>query len=161
MSIKFRVGQGFDVHVLVKNKPLILGGVQLPHSYGLLGHSDADVLLHALIDAIFGAAGLGDIGNSFPDTDTTYKGADSRHLLKKAADRVYNDGWQIVNVDATVHAQEPRISPYTEAMRTNIAQDLRTSRDSINIKSKTNEGLGFLGRKEGIAAMAVLLIARE
>jgi len=155
-----RVGQGFDVHALVEGRPLIIGGVVIPHTHGLLGHSDADVLLHALTDALLGAAGLGDIGRHFPDTDPQYKGADSRKLLREAYLRVRDAGWSIVNIDATIHAQAPKIGPHVGAMIQNIAADLSIESSSINIKAKTNEGLGHLGRKEGIAANAVTLLAR-
>ncbi len=161
MTIPFRVGQGFDVHALVPDRPLIIGGVRIEHSHGLLGHSDADVLLHAVTDAILGAAGLGDIGRHFPDTDPQFKGADSRVLLREAMARVRQAGWQVVNVDATVHAQAPKIGPHAAAMVANIAADLGLDSGAVNIKAKTNEGLGYLGRKEGIAATVVALIARD
>ncbi|AZY48559.1 2-C-methyl-D-erythritol 2,4-cyclodiphosphate synthase [Bordetella avium] len=161
MTIPFRVGQGFDVHALVTGRPLIIGGVRIEHSHGLLGHSDADVLLHAVTDAILGAAGLGDIGRHFPDTDPRFKGADSRVLLREAMARVDAAGWQVVNVDATVHAQAPKIGPHAPAMVANIAADLGIAHDLVNIKAKTNEGLGYLGRKEGIAATVVTLLARQ
>ncbi|ALM81712.1 2-C-methyl-D-erythritol 2,4-cyclodiphosphate synthase [Bordetella sp. N] len=160
MTIPFRVGQGFDVHALVEGRPLIIGGVTIPHSHGLLGHSDADVLLHAVTDAVLGAAGLGDIGRHFPDTDPTYKGADSRVLLRAAMGKVAEAGWQVVNVDATVHAQAPKIGPHAAAMVANIAADLGIAADVVNVKAKTNESLGYLGRKEGIAATVVTLLAR-
>ncbi|HEY9281837.1 MAG TPA: 2-C-methyl-D-erythritol 2,4-cyclodiphosphate synthase [Eoetvoesiella sp.] len=160
MSIPFRVGQGFDVHALIEGRPLIIGGVTIPHTHGLLGHSDADVLLHAMTDALLGAASLGDIGRHFPDTDPAYKGADSRVLLRKAYELVRNAGWTIGNVDATIHAQAPKIGPHAKAMVANIAADLNLPADAVNIKAKTNEGLGYLGRKEGIAATVVVLLAR-
>lgn len=156
----FRIGQGFDVHALVQGRALILGGVHIPHSHGLKGHSDADALLHAITDALLGAAGLGDIGRLFPDTDPQFLGADSRVLLRQAYQRVLEAGWQLVNLDATIHAQAPKISPYAAAMVDNIATDLGVSATDINIKAKTNEGLGHLGRKEGIAANAVALLRR-
>lgn len=156
--MNLRVGQGFDIHVLVENRPLIIGGVTIPHTHGLLGHSDADVLMHAVTDAILGAAGLGDIGRHFPDTDEKYKGADSRVLLRTALDMVKRQGWEIINLDATIHAQAPKIGPHAPAMIENLAADLQLSADRINIKAKTNEGLGHLGRKEGIAANVVVLI---
>jgi 2-C-methyl-D-erythritol 2,4-cyclodiphosphate synthase len=158
MSSNFRVGQGFDVHALVEGRPLVIGGITLPHSHGLHGHSDADVLLHAITDAILGAAGLGDIGHHFPDTDPAYKGADSRALLREAMQKVGGAGWRVVNVDATIHAQAPKMRPHVAAMATNIAQDLGILPRDVNIKAKTNEELGFLGRKEGIAVTAVALI---
>ncbi|MFC4275756.1 2-C-methyl-D-erythritol 2,4-cyclodiphosphate synthase [Achromobacter aloeverae] len=160
MTIPFRVGQGFDVHALVEGRPLVIGGVTIPHTHGLLGHSDADVLLHAVTDAVLGAAGLGDIGRHFPDTDAAYKGADSRVLLRAAMGKVADAGWQVVNVDATVHAQAPKIGPHAAAMVANIAADLGIAADTVNVKAKTNEGLGYLGRKEGIAATVVTLLAR-
>ncbi len=159
MKFPFRIGQGFDVHALVQGRPLIIGGVAIPHTHGLLGHSDADVLLHAVTDAILGAAGLGDIGRHFPDTDPAYKGADSRVLLRAAMQKVADAGWKVVNVDATVHAQAPKIGPHAAAMTANIAADLGVLPQDINIKAKTNEGLGHLGRKEGIAATVVALLA--
>ena len=160
MGFPFRVGQGFDVHALVEGRPLIIGGVRIPHTHGLLGHSDADVLLHAVTDAILGAAGLGDIGRHFPDTDPAYKGADSRVLLRAAMDKVAAAGWKVANVDATIQAQAPKIGPHAAAMAANIAQDLILAPQDVNIKAKTNEGLGYLGRKEGIAATVVALLAR-
>ena len=155
----FRVGQGFDVHALVPERALIIGGVQIEHSLGLLGHSDADVLLHALTDALLGAAGLGDIGRHFPDTDPQYRGADSRLLLRNAYQRVREAGWQVVNIDATIHAQAPKMGPYIGGMIANIAHDLTLAVTSINIKAKTNEGLGHLGRQEGIAANVIVLLS--
>lgn len=160
MTVPFRVGQGFDVHALVQGRPLIIGGVTIPHSHGLQGHSDADVLLHAITDAVLGAAGLGDIGRHFPDTDATYKGANSRVLLRAAYEKVQAAGWAVVNVDATVHAQAPKIGPHAGAMVANVAADLQVDAGCVNIKAKTNEGLGYLGRREGIAATVVALLAR-
>ncbi|MBL8447642.1 MAG: 2-C-methyl-D-erythritol 2,4-cyclodiphosphate synthase [Zoogloeaceae bacterium] len=160
LAFPFRVGQGFDVHALVAGRPLIIGGVTIPHPRGLLGHSDADVLLHAVTDAILGAAGLGDIGRHFPDTDAAHAGADSRRLLREAAAAVRQAGWRVVNLDATVIAQAPKILPHVPAMVAHLAADLDMSPDAINIKGKTTERLGFTGRKEGIAAQAVALIAR-
>lgn len=156
----FRIGQGFDVHALVAGRPLILGGVPIPFGRGLLGHSDADVLLHAITDALLGAAGLGDIGRHFPDTDPTHAGADSRVLLRQAMAAVRAAGWQVVNVDATVIAQAPKILPHVPAMVANLAADLGVAEAVINIKGKTTEKLGFTGRGEGIAAQAVALLAR-
>jgi 2-C-methyl-D-erythritol 2,4-cyclodiphosphate synthase len=161
MSPKMRVGQGFDVHALVQGRPLILGGVRIEHTHGLLGHSDADALLHAIIDAILGAAGMGDIGRLFPDTDPAYAGADSRVLLREAYRKVREAGWQVVNIDATIHAQAPKIAPHAQAMVANIAEDLGVAPDCINIKGKTNEGLGYLGRREGIAVTAITLLSRD
>ncbi|OZI79408.1 2-C-methyl-D-erythritol 2,4-cyclodiphosphate synthase [Bordetella genomosp. 2] len=160
MNFPFRVGQGYDVHALVTGRPLIIGGVTIPHTHGLQGHSDADVLLHAITDALLGAAGLGDIGRHFPDTDPTYRGADSRVLLREAVAKVRAAGWAPVNIDATVHAQAPKIGPHAAAMVANVAADAGIDPAAVNIKAKTNEGLGYLGRKEGIAATVVALLAR-
>jgi 2-C-methyl-D-erythritol 2,4-cyclodiphosphate synthase len=156
----FRVGQGFDVHALVAGRRCIIGGVEIPHEKGLLGHSDADVLLHAITDAVLGAAGLGDIGRLFPDTDARWAGADSRALLRGAMARVRQAGWRVANVDATVICQAPKISPHAAAMCANIAADLEVPADCINVKGKTTETLGFTGRGEGIAAQAVALLLR-
>lgn len=156
-----RVGQGFDVHALVEGRDLIIGGVTIPHTHGLAGHSDADVLLHAVTDALLGAAALGDIGRHFPDTDPRYKGADSRVLLRDAMALVAGLGWKVVNVDATVHAQAPKIGPHAAAMVANIAADLSLETNRVNIKAKTNEELGYLGRKEGIAATVAVLLWRD
>lgn len=155
-----RVGQGYDVHALVPDRPLILGGVLIPHTHGLQGHSDADALLHALTDALLGAAGLGDIGRLFPDTDARWQGADSRGLLRQAYARVQAAGWAVVNVDATIHAQAPKIMPHAPAMVGNIAADLGIEADRVNVKAKTGEGLGLVGRREGIEAQAVVLLAK-
>lgn len=158
MKTPFRVGQGFDVHALVEGRPLILGGVTIPHTHGLMGHSDADALLHAITDALLGAAALGDIGRHFPDTDPAYQGADSRVLLRAALLKVRQAGWDPVNIDATIHAQAPKIGPHAPAMVANIAADLGLERGAVNVKAKTNEGLGFLGRKEGIAVTVVAMV---
>ena len=155
-----RVGQGYDVHALVPGRKLILGGVEIPHDRGLLGHSDADVLLHAITDALFGAAGLGDIGRHFPDTDPQFAGADSRVLLREAARRVRAAGYEIGNVDATVIAQQPKLAPHIGAMVDNLAADLDLAPGRCNVKAKTNEKLGFEGRQEGIVAQAVVLLWR-
>ena len=160
MKTPFRVGQGYDVHALTPGRKLILGGVEIPHHQGLLGHSDADVLLHAITDAILGGAGLGDIGGMFPDTGTQWEGADSRTLLRGAMNAVRAAGWLVGNVDATVIAQTPRIAPHVTAMCGNIAADLGIAVDCVNVKGKTNERLGFEGRGEGIAAHAVVLLVR-
>jgi 2-C-methyl-D-erythritol 2,4-cyclodiphosphate synthase len=159
--MEFRVGQGYDVHALVPGRQLILGGVTIPHAMGLLGHSDADALLHAITDAILGAAGLGDIGRMFPDSDTRWKGADSRVLLRGAVAAVRAAGWRVGNVDCTVIAQMPRIAPHVAAMRDNIAADLGIAPGCVNVKGKTTERLGFAGRGEGIAAEAVALLLRD
>ncbi|MFB9160286.1 2-C-methyl-D-erythritol 2,4-cyclodiphosphate synthase [Chromobacterium violaceum] len=155
----FRIGQGYDVHQLVEGRPLILGGVDIPHDKGLLGHSDADALLHAITDALLGAAALGDIGRHFPDTAAEFKGADSRALLREAAARVRAAGWRPVNVDSTLIAQRPKLAPHIDAMRANIAADLGLDVGAVNVKGKTNEKLGYLGRGEAIEAQAVCLLA--
>lgn len=156
-----RIGQGYDVHRLVEGRPLILGGVTIPFERGLLGHSDADALLHAITDALLGAAGLGDIGRHFPDDDPRYAGADSRVLLRAAVGLLRENGWKVGNVDATVVAQRPKIAPHVAAMVDKIAADLGIGRDRVNVKGKTNEALGYLGRGEAIEAQAVALIVRD
>lgn len=156
--MKIRVGQGYDVHQLVEGRPLILGGVTIDHHKGLLGHSDADALLHAITDALLGAAALGDIGHHFPDTALEFKGADSRVLLRAAYKSVQELGWTVVNVDTTIIAQQPKLKPHLRAMREAIAADLGIDIDVVNIKGKTNENLGYLGREEGIEAQAVVLL---
>ncbi|MBN8473881.1 2-C-methyl-D-erythritol 2,4-cyclodiphosphate synthase [Sulfuritalea sp.] len=161
MNSPFRIGQGYDVHALTPGRELILGGVHIPHPQGLLGHSDADVLLHAITDAVLGAAGMGDIGRMFPDSDAQWEGADSRRLLRGAVAAVNAAGWQVGNIDATIIAQAPRIAPHVAAMRANIAADLGIEVDAVNIKGKTTERLGFTGRGEGIAAEAVALLLRQ
>ena len=153
-----RIGQGFDVHALVPGRKLIIGGVHIPNAKGLDGHSDADVLLHALCDALLGAAAMGDIGGHFPDTDARYKNADSRVLLREVSALVQEAGYRIFNIDATIIAQAPKMAPHIPAMVNNIAADLGLSRGQINIKATTTEGLGFTGRGEGIAAQAVVLL---
>ena len=158
--MQFRVGTGFDVHALVENRPLILAGVWIPYEKGLLGHSDADVALHALMDALLGAAGKGDIGKHFPDTDAKYEGADSRCLLRVVVEMLRQDGWQVNNVDVTIIAQKPKLAPFIAAMRTLVAQDLGILEDAVNIKATTTEKLGFTGRGEGIAAEAVASIIK-
>ena len=155
-----RIGQGFDVHVLVTGRPLIIGGVTIPFEKGLDGHSDADVLLHAITDAILGAAGLGDIGRHFPDTDPGFEGADSRKLLHEAAARVKQAGYSVVNIDCTIIAQAPKMALHVAAMAANIAADCGVAVACVNIKAKTTERLGFTGRGEGIAAEAVALVER-
>ena len=153
-----RIGQGFDVHALVSGRELVLGGVHIPYDRGLDGHSDADVLLHALCDALLGAAAMGDIGRHFPDTDARYKGADSRALLRHVSALVQEAGYRVVNIDATIIAQAPKMAPHIEQMTNNIAADLGLSRGQINVKATTTEKLGFSGRGEGIAAQAVVLL---
>ena len=155
-----RVGCGYDVHRLVEGRKLILGGVEIPYERGLLGHSDADVLLHALMDALLGAAAMGDIGLHFPDNDPAYEGADSRMLLRKVKGMLVNSGYVINNVDMTVIAQAPRLRPYIEKMQENIAADLVIPADRVNVKATTEEHLGFTGRGEGISAQAVCSIDR-
>lgn len=157
----FRIGQGYDCHALVAGRKLVIGGVAIPHATGLLGHSDADVLLHAITDAILGAAGLGDIGRHFPDTDAQFAGADSRVLLREAVRRVGTAGHAIGNVDSTIIAQAPKMAPHIAHMRANIAADLGVDIEQVNVKAKTNEKLGYLGREEGIAAEAIALIYRN
>jgi 2-C-methyl-D-erythritol 2,4-cyclodiphosphate synthase len=158
MTIRMRVGQGVDVHALVPGRKLLIGGVEIPHAAGLLGHSDADVLLHAITDAVLGAAGLGDIGRLFPDTDAAHKDADSLRLLAQAMTRVQAAGWRVVNVDCTVIAQRPKIASHVPAMQAAIAGALGIAAADVNIKGKTTEWLGFTGRGEGIAAQAVALL---
>lgn len=159
--LPYRIGQGYDCHALVPGRKLIIGGVSIPHATGLLGHSDADVLLHAITDAILGGAGLGDIGRHFPDTDERFAGADSRVLLREACKRVAAAGYAVGNIDATIIAQAPKMAPHIARMVANVADDLEVGPDQVNIKAKTNEKLGFLGREEGIAAEAVALLYRR
>jgi 2-C-methyl-D-erythritol 2,4-cyclodiphosphate synthase len=155
-----RIGQGSDIHALSSGRKLIIGGVEISHEFGLLGHSDADVLLHAIIDALLGAAAMGDIGRLFPDTDECYRGADSRVLLRIVRDRLAAAGWRVVNVDATINAERPKMAPHIPHMAATIAGDLGISADQVNVKAKTAEKLGFVGREEGISAEAVALIER-
>ena len=156
-----RIGQGFDVHALVAARKLIVGGVEIVHDKGLAGHSDADVLLHAICDALIGAAGLGDIGTHFPDSDPRYRGIDSRILLRSVGALLTSRGMRVVNIDSTVIAQTPRLAPYITRMRNNIAEDLGLAPADVNVKAKTAERLGALGREEGIAAEAVALLEVE
>lgn len=158
--LPWRIGHGFDVHAFVPDRRLVLGGVVVPHEMGLAGHSDADVLLHALCDALLGAAALGDIGQHFPDTDPAYRGVDSRVLLRHVVSLLKEQGWQLGNLDATIIAQVPRMAPHIPAMRRHIAEDCGVSESAINVKATTTERLGFTGRKEGIAAEAVCLIVK-
>ena len=153
-----RIGQGYDVHRLVGGRKLIIGGVNIPYELGLDGHSDADVLLHAISDALLGAAALGDIGKHFPDTDEKYKGADSLMLLSEVGKLLYAEGYKIVNIDATIIAQKPKMSPYIAGMRENIANALKIDVKSVSVKATTEEGLGFTGKGEGISSLAVCLI---
>ena len=156
-----RIGQGFDAHALVAGRRLVIGGVEIPHETGLAGHSDADVLIHALCDALLGAAGLGDIGAHFPDSDARYKDIDSRKLLREVAQLLDRKKLRVVNVDATIIAQAPKMAPHISAMRANLASDLGIAADAVNIKAKTTERLGFVGRGEGIAADAVALLSDQ
>ena len=160
MSIEIRVGEGWDTHALVAGRPLILGGVRIEHSLGLLGHSDADALLHAITDALFGAAGLGDIGRHFPDTDAAFKGADSLALLAEAARRVRAAGWDIGNVDSTIVAQSPKMAPHIPAMRERIGTALGLPAERVNVKAKTAEKMGPVGEGRAIEARAVCLLQR-
>ena len=153
-----RIGQGFDVHPLVAGRKLVVGGVEIAHDKGLLGHSDADVLLHAICDALLGAAALGDIGKHFPDSDSRYKGIDSRKLVREVAHLLTARQWRVVNVDATIIAQAPRMAPHIPAMVANIAADLAIEPGCVNVKATTTEKLGFAGRGEGIAAQAICLV---
>lgn len=159
--MKFRIGEGYDVHRLTEGRKCIIGGVEIPFEKGLLGHSDADVLLHAVTDALLGAAGLGDIGRMYPDTDPEWKGADSLKLLEGAVHRLRELGYEPVNVDCTVICQRPKITPHAPRMRENIARALGIENDCVNIKGKTEEGLGFTGEGLGIAARAVALIEKK
>jgi len=156
-----RIGHGYDVHPLVSGRDLILGGVKIPHGKGLHGHSDADVLIHAICDACLGAAGLGDIGRHFPDSDMQYKNIDSRKLLRRVKEELVKLGWKISNVDSTIVAQAPRVAPHLPQMIRNISTDLGIAAQNVNIKATTTEKLGFAGREEGIAAHAVVLLERE
>ena len=155
-----RVGMGYDVHKLVENRKLILGGVEIPYEYGLLGHSDADVLVHAIMDALLGAAALRDIGRHFPDNDPAYEGADSIELLKKVGEMLEERMYLIDNIDATVIAQKPKLLPYIVTMVLNVAEALHLEEDQVNIKATTEEGLGFTGKKEGISAQAICCISK-
>ena len=156
--LPFRIGQGYDCHALVAERDLIIGGVKIPHHLGLLGHSDADVLLHAITDALFGAAALGDIGRHFPDTDPQFKGADSRVLLREAVRRLHAAGYRVGNLDATVIAQKPKLAPYRDIMEENLQAVLALPDNAVNVKATTTEKLGFTGRGEGIAAEAVVTV---
>ncbi len=156
--MSFRIGQGYDLHCLVEGRPLILGGVQIDYEKGLLGHSDADVLLHAITDALLGAAGLGDIGRHFPDTDSAFKGADSRELLSQTMALVVKAGWVIVNIDATVIAQAPKLAPHMDKIRESVAHCLGVDLQRINIKAKTKEGCDSVGKKEAIEVHAIALL---
>ena len=156
-----RIGQGYDVHRLVEGRKLILGGVEIPHEFGLLGHSDADVLTHAIMDALLGAAGMGDIGRHFPDTDPQYAGADSLKLLSAVVEKLKTAGWKIGNVDATIVAQKPKLAPYLNQMQENLALVMEIHPNQVNVKATTEEKLGFTGSGEGMAAQAIALLVRE
>lgn len=160
MKLNVRVGLGYDVHAFIPGRKLMLGGVEIPHSKGLKGHSDADVLLHAVTDALLGAASLGDIGTHFPDTDPAFENADSINLLKKAADLVRSSGYEIGNVDATIVAENPKMAPHISEMRKNIAATINCDIDEVSVKATTNEKMGWLGREEGIAVHSIALIGR-
>jgi len=153
-----RTGYGYDLHRLSDGRKLVLGGVLIPHEKGLDGHSDADVLLHAIIDALLGAAAMGDIGTHFPDTDPTWKDADSRELLRKTVERIREEGYRIGNVDSTVVAERPKLRPHIDRMRACIAEDLEVEEDAVSVKATTSERIGMIGREEGICAMAVCLL---
>jgi 2-C-methyl-D-erythritol 2,4-cyclodiphosphate synthase len=156
--MNMRIGEGWDVHALVPGRKLILGGVEIAHTTGLMGHSDADVLLHAITDAVLGAAGLGDIGRHFPDTDAQFKGADSRVLLQEAMRRVREKGWELVNVDSTIVAQAPKLAPHMSAIKAGVAQALGVGLDQVNVKAKTAEKLGPVGMGQSMEASAVVLL---
>lgn len=155
-----RIGSGYDVHKLVEDRKLIIGGVEIPHDKGLLGHSDADVLVHAIMDSILGALALGDIGKHFPDTDERYKGADSIKLLEHVNTLIRSRGYMVNNIDSTIIAQSPKMAPHIQNMRNNIAKALDTDIDNVNVKATTEEGLGFTGAKEGIAAQSICLLVK-
>jgi 2-C-methyl-D-erythritol 2,4-cyclodiphosphate synthase len=158
--MNIRIGEGWDVHALVPGRKLILGGIDIPHTMGLLGHSDADVLLHAITDAVLGAAGLGDIGRHFPDTDAQYKGADSKVLLAQAMRRVRDQGWELVNMDSTIVAQAPKLAPHMTAINNSVAQALGVQPDQVNVKAKTAEKLGPVGMGQSMEARAVVLLKK-
>lgn len=161
MNRQIRIGQGYDVHRLAEGRDLVLGGVVIPHDFGLDGHSDADVLLHAISDALLGSLALGDIGKHFPDTDPAFKNADSRKLLRNVYKLIKEEGYRVVNIDTTVIAQQPKLAPYIKEMRNNIAGDLDINIRQVSIKATTSEQLGFEGRQEGISAHAVVLISKS
>lgn len=161
MNRQIRIGQGYDVHRLAEGRDLVLGGVIIPHDFGLDGHSDADVLLHAISDALLGSLALGDIGKHFPDTDPAFKNADSRKLLRNVYKLIKEEGYRVVNIDTTVIAQQPKLAPYIKEMRNNIAGDLDINIQQVSIKATTSEQLGFEGRQEGISAHAVVLISKS
>ena len=159
--MNIRIGNGYDIHKLVAGRPLILGGVKIPHTLGLLGHSDADVLTHAIMDALLGALSLGDIGHYFPPSDPKWKGADSMMLLEQVLQIIQSQGWKVCNIDSTIVAEQPKLKPYLKAMRSSLAQTMSLEIDRVSIKATTNEKLGAVGREEGICAYAVILLVRE
>ena len=158
--MSYRIGNGFDVHAFAAGRPLVIGGVAVPHDRGLEGHSDADVLLHAIADAMLGALALGDLGRHFPDTDPKWKGADSRRILREVATMMQTQQYVVANIDATILAQAPKLAPYVDAMRRNVAADVGCDPARVSVKATTTERLGFTGREEGIAALAVVLLER-
>ncbi|MEM8829807.1 MAG: 2-C-methyl-D-erythritol 2,4-cyclodiphosphate synthase [Cyanobacteria bacterium P01_G01_bin.19] len=159
--MNMRIGNGYDIHKLVTDRPLILGGIEIPHTLGLLGHSDADVLIHSIMDALLGALGMGDIGHYFPPTDPKWKGANSKVLLEQVKNIVVSQGWEIGNIDSTVVAEQPKLKPHLKSMREAIAETLSIEIDQISIKATTNEKLGPVGREEGICAYAVVLLTKD
>ena len=159
--MNIRIGNGYDIHKLVADRPLILGGVKIPHTVGLLGHSDADVLTHAIMDALLGALSLGDIGHYFPPSDPKWKGADSMMLLEQVLQIIQSQGWKVGNIDSTIVAEQPKLKPHLKAMRSSLAQTMSLEIDRVSIKATTNEKLGAVGREEGICAYAVILLVRE
>ena len=159
--MNIRIGNGYDIHKLVAGRPLILGGVKIPHTLGLLGHSDADVLTHAIMDALLGALSLGDIGHYFPPSDPKWKGADSMMLLEQVLQIIQSQGWKVGNIDSTIVAEQPKLKPHLKAMRSSLAQTMSLEIDRVSIKATTNEKLGAVGREEGICAYAVILLVRE
>ena len=159
--MNIRIGNGYDIHKLVSGRPLILGGIKIPHSLGLLGHSDADVLIHAIMDALLGALGMGDIGHYFPPSDPKWKGANSKILMERVAQLIGDRGWKIGNIDSTVVAEQPKLKPHLKEMRSSIAQILNLEIEQISIKATTNEKLGPVGREEGICAYAVVLLTKD
>ena len=159
--MNIRIGNGYDIHKLVTDRPLILGGIEIPHSAGLLGHSDADVLIHAIMDALLGALGMGDIGHYFPPTDPKWKGANSKMLMERVAEIITSAGWEIGNIDSTVVAEQPKLKPHLKTMRSTIAKVLKIDSDRVSIKATTNEELGPVGRQEGICAYAVVLLTKD
>ncbi|MCC0178594.1 2-C-methyl-D-erythritol 2,4-cyclodiphosphate synthase [Waterburya agarophytonicola K14] len=159
--MNIRIGNGYDIHKLVTGRPLILGGIEIPHSLGLLGHSDADVLTHAIMDALLGALGMGDIGHYFPPSDPKWKGANSMRLMEQVAEMIVSQGWKIGNIDSTVIAERPKLKPHLKSMRDSLAQTLKVDIDRISIKATTNEELGPVGREEGICAYAVVLLVKD